>query len=278
MHEKILVVDDDKLNAALMREICENAGYVVVEVHEGAKAVDLVCKEMPDLVLLDIMMSVKDGFEVCAEIKSNPETARIPVIMVTAIGDLDSKIRCMELGADDYITKPFRMFDLQARVRTVMDSRLPKRAAGEKSSSSRGPGHVGGFRLLRVDLDYEFKRARRYGHELTCAMVRIDGYDELFRTERVREAMDIINTVASALVENLREVDRIYRIDDDVFVLVMPETDRLSAQVPLGRIRQILSQQIGSRSALTTHEASFPEQEFETSQDMLRELTGKLGK
>jgi DNA-binding response OmpR family regulator len=114
--QKILVVDDDSFNVALLRELCEGAGYEVVEAHTGPEALAAARTAAPDLILLDIMIQEKDGFAVCQELRAEAETADLPIVIVTALDDLESKIRGLEAGADDYVTKPFRLFELQQRI------------------------------------------------------------------------------------------------------------------------------------------------------------------
>ncbi|RME28886.1 MAG: response regulator, partial [Deltaproteobacteria bacterium] len=123
----ILVVDDDKFNVTLMRELCNTIGYRVVEAKNGFEALRKVGEQRPDLILLDLMMTGKSGFEVCQELKSDKSTADIPIIIVTALDDLESKMRGIKLGADDYVTKPFRLFELQQRIASVLEARHYRR-------------------------------------------------------------------------------------------------------------------------------------------------------
>ncbi|MBW2700234.1 MAG: response regulator [Deltaproteobacteria bacterium] len=278
--KRILVVDDDRLNAALMREICDNAGYATIEVHDGESALELVRREAPDLILLDIMMGKVDGFQVCESIRKNPSTAHVPIILVTAIDDLNAKIRGMEAGADDYITKPFRMFDLLTRIRNVLESRKADQV--DNTHASLDLGQVGDFRQLRVDLDYEVKRSKRYTRPLTCAMLVLDGYDALFREERSAEAVQLLGQWLPLLHANLREVDRIYRIDDDVFIVIMPETDANSAEVPIARIQKAMTdtipQPVGVALGLNKNLVSYPGSDISSAQDILKLVTGVMAR
>ena len=113
-NEKILVVDDDKNICELLRLYLVKEGYSVTMAHDGEAALTDFDKLHPDLVLLDVMMPVMDGWEVCRKIRAKDNT---PIIMLTAKGETYDKVLGLELGADDYITKPFSMRELLARVK-----------------------------------------------------------------------------------------------------------------------------------------------------------------
>ena len=115
--QKILVVDDEERMARFIRLNLEHDGFQVVEAYKGQQAMDKLRTALPDLILLDIMMPDLDGFEVLKMIR---EVSKIPVIMLTAKGEEDDKVKGLELGADDYITKPFSPRELVSRVKAVL--------------------------------------------------------------------------------------------------------------------------------------------------------------
>ena len=117
---KILIVDDEIDSLKSLKMALEFEGYAVVEAMDGAAAMDMVFSEHPDLVLLDLMMPVMSGYEVCQKLKEDPMTNRIPVIMLTCVSEVDNKIEGIEVGADDYVTKPFNLSELKARVKMVL--------------------------------------------------------------------------------------------------------------------------------------------------------------
>ncbi|MEI7590498.1 MAG: response regulator transcription factor [Deltaproteobacteria bacterium] len=117
--KKILIVDDEKDIVELISYNLIKEGFSVVTAFDGNTAVEVALKDKPDLLILDLMLPGIDGLEVCRQLKQNPFTEKIPVIMLTAKIDTVDKIVGLELGADDYITKPFNVRELVARVRAI---------------------------------------------------------------------------------------------------------------------------------------------------------------
>lgn len=113
----ILVVDDEELIQELLRYNLEKEGYKVVIAKEGRQALDLVAREHLDLIVLDLMLPGIDGLEVCRQLRLNPKFQELPVIMLTAKGEEIDKVLGLELGADDYMTKPFSPRELSARIK-----------------------------------------------------------------------------------------------------------------------------------------------------------------
>jgi two-component system, OmpR family, alkaline phosphatase synthesis response regulator PhoP len=125
---RILVVEDDPDIADLIRHYLEKAGYVVDRLASGATVIPRLKVQRPDLVILDLMLPELDGLMVCQAMRSNPETALIPIIMLTARSEEADRIAGLELGADDYVTKPFSPKELAARVAALL-RRLNRGAA-----------------------------------------------------------------------------------------------------------------------------------------------------
>lgn len=119
-NEKILVVDDEEHILELISFNLTNNGYKVIKASNGIDAVKLAIEEKPKLILLDLMIPGKDGYDVCREVRGNSEIRNTPIIMLTAKSEELDKILGLELGADDYITKPFSVRELIARVKAVL--------------------------------------------------------------------------------------------------------------------------------------------------------------
>ena len=117
MARNILVVEDDRNISDLIRMYMEKEGVEVRSAYDGGKAIEEFEKQAPDLVLLDIMLPVMDGWAVCSKIR---ETSKVPIIMLTAKSEVNDRITGLEMGADDYIVKPFEMKELMARINAVL--------------------------------------------------------------------------------------------------------------------------------------------------------------
>ena len=118
--QKIMIVDDEMTTLLPLKRSLEAEGYRVLEAYDGYQAIEKSKKEMPELIVLDLMLPGIDGFEVCAQLKKDKLTGKIPVIMLTARDEVRDKVEGLEIGADDYVTKPFSLNELKARIRNVL--------------------------------------------------------------------------------------------------------------------------------------------------------------
>ncbi|MFC4100734.1 response regulator YycF [Paenibacillus xanthanilyticus] len=133
MHGKILVVDDEQPIADILKFNLEKEGYQVICAFDGGEAVKLAFEERPDLILLDLMLPVKDGMDVCREVRARLQT---PIIMLTAKDTELDKVLGLELGADDYVTKPFSTRELLARVKAHLRRQKNEQGAGGQTAAA----------------------------------------------------------------------------------------------------------------------------------------------
>lgn len=146
MNNKILIVDDEKNIVELIRLYLEKEGYKTICAYDGVMAIDMFKNQAPDLIILDIMLPEIDGWQVCKDIRKTSDT---PIIMLTAKSDTFDKVLGLELGADDYITKPFEAKELLARVKAVL-----RRTETQENSSSKEVS----FKNLSINIEnYELK-------------------------------------------------------------------------------------------------------------------------
>ena len=116
----ILVVDDNQQNLELLQAYLEDVDCETIPAHDGLEALEMVSKQQPDLILLDVMMPKMSGFEVCKRLKNDPETADIPIIMVTALNEFGDIERGIDSGTDDFLSKPVNKLELLTRIKTML--------------------------------------------------------------------------------------------------------------------------------------------------------------
>nr|WP_193172411.1 phosphate regulon transcriptional regulator PhoB [Nisaea nitritireducens] len=221
MHPKILIVEDEAPIVTLLRYNLEREGFEVLEAGDGEEAMLLAMEKSPDLILLDWMLPLLSGVEVCRRLRRTPETKGIPVIMLTARGDEGDRIRGLNAGADDYITKPFSPSELIARIRAVLRRTRPASdaetlefedlemdLASHKVRRNNREIHLGPteFRLLRYFLEHPgrvFSREqlldRVWGPDIYVEPRTVDVHIRRLRKAiNIEAESDLIRTVRSA--------------------------------------------------------------------------------
>ena len=142
MSEKILIVDDDANLLRLIGQVLQRAGYQPIAATNGASALQKIRGEQPDLVILDVMLPGMSGIELCKQLRENEETAALPIIMLSALGQVDNTIEGLEAGADEYLSKPINPKELVARVRALLQRTARLRRAQSQDGAG---GKVWGF-------------------------------------------------------------------------------------------------------------------------------------
>jgi DNA-binding response OmpR family regulator len=207
----VLIVEDEPDIAGLMKHALERGGEMDVEmVATGAAALKSVMEEPPGLVLLDLNLPFIDGLEVCRLLRGRQSSAGIPIIMVTARTGEADRVNGLELGADDYITKPFSLRELVARVRAVL-RRPPQTAMGQNVGYQRGP--------LAIDFD--------------AVSVRVSG-SQIRLTKREFELLRFLVENRNRVLSRDRLLERVWGLDRQV--------ETRSVDVHVGRLRGKLGQ------------------------------------
>jgi len=209
---RVLIVEDEPDIAGLMKHALERGGEMDVEiVNTGAAALKCVMEEPPGLVLLDLNLPFIDGLEVCRLLRGRPSSAAIPIIMVTARTGESDRVSGLELGADDYVTKPFSLRELVARVRAVL--RRPPPVSG----NDRNPGYERG----RLAIDFE------------AVSVRVSG-SPVRLTKREFELLRFLVENRNRVLSRDRLLERVWGLDRQV--------ETRSVDVHVGRLRGKLGQ------------------------------------
>ena len=228
-YAKILVVDDETKNVKLLEALLLPRGYAVVKAYDGEEALRQVQQEHPDLILLDIMMPLLDGFEVCKRLKDSEETRLIPVIIMTALGQVEDRIRGIEAGADDFLTKPVHRDELMARIRTSL--RL-KQTIERKVSALQGvqeyltkfvPQSV--KRLIEENPTAPELKKRE--QDVSVLFLDISGYSRLSEQLPPEALNALIEQYFSAFLDRLHEVGGdINETAGDGFMAIFQDVDR----------------------------------------------------
>ena len=213
----ILYADDHEDMRLMVRALLASAGHEVSLVADGRAALDALQEREPDLLLLDVMMPRLSGLEACRAVKSNPFTARIPVLMLTAEGEIESKVEGFEAGADDYLAKPFDPRELRARVGSLL--RLVRREADRNPTSG-----LPGGRAIEEEI------LRRIGRDDTFAVcyLDIDYFKPFADTFGFAAADAVIKDTATAIVDAVaahgEPQDFVGHVGGDDFLIVTVES------------------------------------------------------
>ena len=221
----ILVVDDDKNTRLLMQAILEAERYHVTLAASGLEALALREKAQVDLIVLDVMMPGMDGFEVFQLLQSDSRTAHIPVIFLTALSEPSAEEVGLNMGAADFITKPFRTPVLQARVRNHLEL-VRQRRMLERLSHVDGLTGVANRRALNAMLPREFGRLQRSNSPLALLMIDVDDFKAFNDHYGHIQGDECLQTVAHTIAQSLqRAADVVARYGGEEFVCLLPDTE-----------------------------------------------------
>jgi len=228
--KRILIVDDEKLNRNILADILKHE-YKVILAKDGEQALKRAFSDTPpDLILLDIVMPDLDGYEVCKRLKNQEETKDIPVIFVTSISEVMEESKGFELGAVDYIRKPFHSPIIKARVRAHICLKI-KSDLLEQLASLDGLTNIANRRKFDEVIDNEWKRAHRYNSLLSVIMIDVDKFKQ-YNDNYGHATGDIcLQKIAKALKGCIkRPYDFLARYGGEEFIMVLPDIDSQGAK------------------------------------------------
>jgi diguanylate cyclase (GGDEF)-like protein len=231
---KILVIDDDPFSAALVDHCLRGAGFVSSYCCEAAKSLKVIEEEMPDLIVMDVAMPEIDGFELCRRIRRHPAMQFTPIIFVTRKDDLEQRVRGLEVGANDYICKPFEPRELVARVRSHLVRLANLREMAIRDGLTRCFNH----KFFRMRLDQEVARARRYDHGLAVAMLDVDHFKAINDSFGHMTGDVVLAHLANLVMAALRATDVVARYGGEEFAVCMVHAGAKEAQIVCERLRE----------------------------------------
>ncbi len=262
----VLVVDDSAIVLKMLTEILASEGFGVRQAENGRIALEMIQQARPDLVVLDVMMPEMDGYEVCRTVRQ--ESEYIPILMITAKGELQDLVRGLEVGADDYIAKPFQPMELVARAKNLLRiGALHKRLYAQnleleaKNNQLRalalqldlankeltflsvtdGLTRAHNHRHFQDRLKGEFSRALRYGDPLSCVMIDIDHFKKVNDAYGHPLGDRVLIRLVEILKEGTRGEDVVARYGGEEFVLLLPRTGGAKAYTLAERLREAVA-------------------------------------
>ncbi|GGF12784.1 hypothetical protein GCM10011611_18050 [Aliidongia dinghuensis] len=230
---RILIVDDAPANIEVLDHAL-GAEYEILFAMDGETALRLAVDEEPDLILLDVVMRGLDGYEVCARLKADPRTQDIPVIFISGLAEESDEARGLEVGAIDYIRKPFSLPIIQARVRNHLQLKR-NRDMLERLSMIDGLTGIANRRRFDEALDHEWRRTRRQDTDLSLILIDVDCFKPFNDNYGHAAGDECLKQIATALSDSVaRPADLVARYGGEEFVVVLPDTDE-SGAIAIGK-------------------------------------------
>lgn len=223
MPEKILVIDDSSDIHALVKVRLGKEKFIISCASDGTCGMAAAREFRPDLILLDIDMPGRDGFDVCADLKADSMTRDIPIIFLSGATSTKDKIRGLELGASDYVTKPFDPAELQARVRASLRTRQLVELLAKKAMIDGLTG-LWNRTYLDAHVTIELSSARRSDEPLSCIMADVDHFKAINDTYGHSFGDDVLRAIAAVFAENCRTEDILCRYGGEEFTILLPNT------------------------------------------------------
>jgi two-component system, cell cycle response regulator len=249
MKANLLLIDDSEAQSNKIREALERLGYRVTLAASGVEGLQLARKTLPDLVLLDVVMADIDGFAVCRWLKMNAETRDIPVIMLTVRTALADRVEGLNIGADDYLAKPFEDQELEARIFAALRVKAAHAELRERNQQLESMLHsvealastdalTGLFNRRRFAdvLRREFAVTKRYKNTLSCLLLDLDHFKQINDRFGHDAGDQVLKEVARRITGSLREVDLAARYGGEEFVILLPHTSKGDAQIVAERL------------------------------------------
>lgn len=223
---RILIVDDVPDNIRVLSRILGDEGYQISMANNGRQALRVAAASTPDLILLDVMMPELDGHGTLSALKADPQLASIPVIFITALDDAEDETRGLNLGAVDYITKPFNDAVVRARVKTHLELKRQRDLLAQLSNLDGLTG-IPNRRTFDARLLEEWRRESRCGKTLALIMIDVDHFKAFNDSQGHQAGDDCLRRIAATLSNKLqRAEDFVARYGGEEFVCLLPGVER----------------------------------------------------
>jgi diguanylate cyclase (GGDEF)-like protein len=248
MNQKLLVIDDDRAIHQLVGAQLANSHTDCLFASDGFEGIRCAIADKPTAILLDMDMPHMNGMEVCAKLKANPQTREIPVMFVTSDRTLRSKVQGIEMGAVDYVTKPFDPFELRARVRSAFRTASAIQSVQGRAGIDESTG-IWNRAFLMKQIESLVAASERNKLMVSCCFISIDRFDELAQKMGQPGGADLIREAAEAISSAVRLEDFVCRSDARVIAVLAMVADRHMGQI-LGKRLLSCTEGIGVRAFL----------------------------
>jgi two-component system, cell cycle response regulator len=277
---KILIVEDEPGIRETLAAGLKMKGFETVVATNGEEGINAALTQHPDLILLDVVMPKVSGLDVCRKLKNTMQEF-VPIIMVTAKADVKDKIEGANRGADDYLTKPFKIEELMTRITAMLRIKAQHDDLKKISLTDYLTGTYN-RRFLQTRIKEEYSRAQRHGTPFTCLMLDLDNFKPINDKYGHAVGDKVLKHVVELVRKFIRPTDVFVRYGGDEFVLLLPETPLESARGLAERIRHSLETnrlvdgeniiQVGCSIGLGT----FPGPDADESEDLLKKVDQML--
>ncbi|MGB1699892.1 MAG: GGDEF domain-containing response regulator [Nannocystaceae bacterium] len=277
---KILVADDTQAERLVAREALTRAGYEVCEALDGIHSLEVFARELPALVMLDVVMPKMTGIEACRILKARMQSDYLPVLMVSTKNTVNARVEGLRSGADDFLGKPYDAEELVARIEVLLRTRARLRSSSSDETQSNvgsptSPTTVTGEATARdfsARLEQEFMRAERYSDPLACLKIEVDAEAGAERPPDETLVADV--AVLRKMVEDhVRKVDIPFELGAHCYTVILPNTHFPGALAAAERIsraaqRVSLSSRRGAAATVSIGVSFFPNKDTKSAGDL----------
>lgn len=244
----VLVVDDEPLVVAGLSQYLKQQGYQVSTANSVTEALAEIEKHMPDLVLLDLCMPEVGGMDMLVELRQDPDTQSLPVIVTSALTGTEDIVSALRAGANDYITKPVNLPVLLARIErhlkissSIMSLERQQQLNWQMAAADEVTG-ICNRRFLLQSLEAEIYRSKRHGNPLSILMIDLDNFHGLSQQHGAQASDLVLRQFVESVTGALRRSDKLCRFEGDEFCVILPQTDGPGAIKAADDIRRWLEQ------------------------------------